>query len=58
MKVDLYTPYTHIPIVKEDHSIVEDDSYALLLSWNFADEIISKCSDLTERGVQFINPFA
>jgi SAM-dependent methyltransferase len=58
MKVDLYTPYTHIPIVKEDHSIVEDDSYALLLSWNFADEIISKCSDLNERGVQFINPFA
>lgn len=57
MKVDLYTPYTHIPIIKEDHSIVEDDSYALLLSWNFADEIISKCENLTDRGVEFINPF-
>jgi hypothetical protein len=57
MKCGLYTPYTHIPIVKEDHSIVEDDSYALLLSWNFADEIISKCGDLVDRGVEFIIPF-
>jgi len=57
MKCGLYTPYTHIPIVKEDHSIVEDDSYGLLLSWNFADEIISKCDDLVARGMEFINPF-
>jgi|TARA_Y100000296_G_scaffold81886_1_gene109834 SAM-dependent methyltransferase len=57
MKFDRYTPYTHIPIVKEDHSIVEDDSYALLLSWNFSEEIISKCGDLVDRGVEFINPF-
>jgi len=58
MKVGLYTPYTHIPIVKEDHSIVEDGSYGLLLSWNFSNEIISKCSDLVDRGVEFISPFA
>ena len=57
MKVGLYTPYTHIPIVKEDHSIVEDGSYGLLLSWNFSNEIISKCSDLVDRGVEFISPF-
>ena len=57
MKCGFYTPYTHIPIVKEDHSIIEDDSYVLLLSWNFADEIISKCDDLQERGIEFINPF-
>lgn len=57
MKCGLYTPYTHIPIVKEDHKIVEDDSYGLLLSWNFADEIVSKCGDLVSRGVEFINPF-
>ena len=57
MKVGLYTPYTHIPIVKEDPSIVEDGSYGLLLSWNFSNEIISKCSDLVDRDVEFISPF-
>jgi hypothetical protein len=57
MKCGLYTPVTHIPIVKEDHSLVEDDSYIILLSWNFADEIIGKCQDLVDRGVQFIVPF-
>ena len=57
MKFNKYTPYTHIPIVKEDHSIVEDNSYALLLSWNFSEEIISKCGDLVDRGVEFISPF-
>tara|TARA_R110000744_G_scaffold19775_2_gene51965 strand:- start:780 stop:1988 length:1209 start_codon:yes stop_codon:yes gene_type:complete len=57
MKFNKYTPYTHIPIIKEDHSIVEDNSYALLLSWNFSEEIISKCGDLVDRGVKFINPF-
>ena len=33
-------------------------SYGLLLSWNFSNEIISKCSDLVDRGVEFISPFA
>jgi hypothetical protein len=57
MKCGLYTPVTHIPIVKEDHSLIEDNSYIILLSWNFSKEIIDKCKDLTSRGVKFILPF-
>lgn len=57
MKCGLYTPVTHIPIVKEDHSLIEDNSYVILLSWNFSKEIIDKCKDLTSRGVKFILPF-
>ena len=57
MKCGLYTPVTHIPIIKENHEIIEDNSYIILLSWNFAEEIIGKCQDLLERGVKFILPF-
>ncbi len=57
MKCGLYTPVTHIPIIKENHSIIDDNSYIILLSWNFAEEIIGKCQDLLDRGVKFILPF-
>ena len=57
MKCGLYTPVTHIPIIKENHKLIEDNSYIILLSWNFADEIIAKCQDLIDRGVKFILPF-
>lgn len=57
MKCGLYTPVTHIPIIKENHKLIEDNSYIILLSWNFADEIIAKCQDLIDRGIKFILPF-
>ena len=57
MKCGLYTPVTHIPIVYEDHSLIQDNSRIVLLSWNFADEIMSKSQDLINKGVKFILPF-
>jgi hypothetical protein len=55
LKVGLYTPGTHIPIVKESKEDLPD--YYFLLAWNFADEIIAKNQDIIAKGVKFITPF-
>lgn len=55
LKIGLYLPKTHIPIVEE----CEDDTpdYYLLLAHNFTDEIIQKNKKLIDNGVKFIIPF-
>jgi hypothetical protein len=55
MKIGCYLPQSHIPICEEDKNDLPD--YYLLLSHNFADEIIEKNKDIIERGVKFIIPF-
>jgi len=55
MKIGNYLPQSHIPICKEEKSDLPD--YYLLLSHNFADEIIKKNQDIIEQGVSFIIPF-
>jgi hypothetical protein len=55
MKVGTYLPQSHIPIVQESKADLPD--YYLLLSHNFADEIIKKNQDIIEQGVKFIVPF-
>ena len=55
LKVDKYLPGSHIPITKETPEDIPD--YYLLLSHNFADELIAKNQSLIEQGVKFIIPF-
>jgi len=55
LKLGFYMPQSHIPITLEDKSDLPD--YYLLLSHNFADEIIKKNQDIMEKGVKFIIPF-
>ena len=55
MKIGYYLPGSHIPITKEDPDDTPD--YYLLLSHNFADEIINKNQGLINKGVKFIIPF-
>lgn len=55
LKIGLYLPKSHIPIVKETTEDVPD--YYLLLSHNFEKEIIEKNKKLIDKGVKFIIPF-
>jgi hypothetical protein len=55
LKIGLYTPKSHIPIVKETVDDLPD--YYLLLSHNFHHEILEKNKNLIEKGVKFIIPF-
>lgn len=55
LKLGFYMPQSHIPIVLEDKEDLPD--YYLLLSHNFAEEIIRKNKDIMEKGVKFIVPF-
>lgn len=54
-KIGKYSPGTGIPIISMDQMIVDKPDYLVLLSWNFADEIIRKCQAAGYTG-KFINP--
>ncbi len=56
LKVGLFTPGSHIPVVKKDELIEDIPDYVLILAWNFAEEIIEKIKNLREKGVKFIVP--
>ena len=55
MKVGNYLPQSHIPITLESKNDLPD--YYLLLSHNFAKEIINKNQDIIKKGARFIIPF-
>ena len=56
LKVGLYAPGTHIPIVDESVLYSEQPEFALLLSWNLSDELMSKLRQKGFKG-KFIIPF-
>lgn len=53
-KQSLYTPGHHIPIRPEKALLEEMPEYALLLAWNFKDEILKKQEVYRKRGGKFI----
>ncbi len=56
LKIGRYTPGMHLPIFS-DRKIMEDmPDYALLLAWNFADEIMANMSEYRKKGGKFIIP--
>lgn len=54
-KIGKYSPGTFIPIVSMTDLIRTPPDYLVILSWNFADEIIEKCKRIGYKG-KFIIP--
>jgi len=56
LKIGLFTPGGNIPIYSDAKLLEEMPEYALLLAWNFSEEIINNNRIYRERGGKFIIP--
>jgi len=55
-KQGLLTPGTHIPVVAADRLAGMKPDFALLLTWNFAEEILRQQAEYRSQGGRFIVP--
>lgn len=55
-KQNRLTPGTWIPVAPPERLLEDQPDYALLLAWNFADEIITREQEYQRRGGRFIVP--
>lgn len=56
LKVGLFTPGTHIPVLPAEELLARQPDYCLILAWNFADEIRRQQAEYERRGGRFILP--
>lgn len=55
-KQGLFTPGTHIPVVGTVSLKKDPPDFLIILAWNYAESIISKCKEFRDRGGKFIIP--
>jgi SAM-dependent methyltransferase len=56
LKHGRYTPGTHIPVVPAERLLEDQPDYAVLLAWNFEDEILAQQAEYRRRGGRFLVP--
>lgn len=56
VKIGRHSPGMHIPVYSDDYLLKKKPDYALILAWNFADEIMTNLSEFKKQGGKFIIP--
>ena len=56
LKKGRHCPGVHIPVVGDDSLVSNNIDYALLLAWNFSEEIMNNLKEFRENGGKFIIP--
>lgn len=56
LKIGRYTPGSRIPIKSDAHLIEDAPDYAIILAWNFSEEIMAQMTEFANGGGRFIIP--